>query len=85
MIAVAEPSPPARRAATPPRRLPLRPEREPAPVGARGLGLLVGVFAFFCFLPYASVTIGNRSAFLALGTLSCITSRFTSAAAIVAE
>jgi hypothetical protein len=72
MIALAEPSPPARRATTSPRPLPLRPDREPARSGARGLGLLVGVFAFFCFLPYASITVGNRSALQAGNVLTLL-------------
>src|SRR3982750_1248020 len=62
MTAIADPSPPAARAiAAAPRALP-RPDRGTVRVGARSLGLLVGAFAFFCFLPYASVTVGNRSA-----------------------
>src|SRR3954447_10686770 len=62
MTAIADPSPPAARAITAaPRALP-RSDRGTVRVGARGLGLLVGAFAFFCFLPYASITVGNRSA-----------------------
>src|SRR4051794_36985726 len=62
MAAIAHPSPPAPRALTTARPALAPSNRGTVRVGARGLGLLVGAFAFFCFLPYASLTVGNRSA-----------------------
>jgi hypothetical protein len=61
MTALAEPSLHAARAVTVAPAL-RRPAQGTGRTHARGLGVLVGAFAFFCFLPYASIAVGNRSA-----------------------
>src|SRR4051812_30527056 len=72
MTAIADPSPHAARALATARPALPRPDRGTVRVGTRGLGLLVGAFAFFCFLPYASITVGNRSALQAGNLLTLL-------------